>query len=68
MIFCAMCDNGYAPQPMAAGGQSSGPPSGMNTSTSVRSTLISSTQACAAASSMSRPVVKRSSVKGALIG
>ena len=28
MIFFAMCDNGYAPQPMAAGGQSSGPPSG----------------------------------------
>ena len=28
MIFCAMCDNVYAPQPMAAGGQSSGPLSG----------------------------------------
>ena len=28
MIICALCDNEYAPQPMAAGGQSSGPPSG----------------------------------------
>ena len=26
MIICALCDNEYAPQPMAAGGQSSGPP------------------------------------------
>lgn len=28
MIICALCDNEYAPLPMAAGGQSSGPPSG----------------------------------------